>query len=131
MRAKRVLLVAAMSLLLGAAIGYFVARKELRVVRDDIDTGLIANEFNYRLNLLRTLRRHHVDAKEVQLIEIDALALVDNVDLKNARPGSSSRFVLETTAKRLASYLADFPNSEFDPKTRPIVASILSLEAKK
>ena len=131
MRVKRVLLVAGISLVLGAAMGYFVAQYELRVVRDDIDAALIANEFNYRLNLLRTLRRYHVDAKEVELNEIDALALVANVDLKNARPGSSSHFVLETTAHRLASYIADFPNSEFNPKTRPIVASILSIESKK
>ena len=117
----------------GTFAGWYVTavraqfRDKLRV---DISRGLRAVDLNNRISMLRLLRERKLPEEQIRSIEISALLVLDSLEVAHVSPADQSCFVLKDSANRLAEYLKDFPQSEFDPRKDQNVATLLSQRAK-
>jgi len=126
-----VVLIALLAAALGAGAGYGVARHEAReqaLEYRDVARTLRALDLDNRLSTLRAMRRGQLSAEEIALWERSAIALLQLIEVDEAKAGSASYSALRQLADSLAAYMRDFPGSQFsDPRYAPIVSRITGL----
>jgi len=130
-----VVLIALLAAALGAGTGYYAARQEAReqaLEYRDVARTLRALDLDNRLSTLRAMRRGQLSAEEIALWERSAIALLQLIEVDDARAGSASYSALRQLAESLAAYMRDFPGSQFsDPKYKAVVSRIAALRARQ
>ena len=123
-----VLVIAAAAL--GAVGGYAVAQRkanEREVQRADLLNATRAAEFGSRLTMLRLLREAKLSSEKMESAEISAIVLLGTIPLSDVTDASTSHVVLQRAAQTLATYIHDFPKSQFADSRHSEVAQLLAL----
>jgi hypothetical protein len=115
-------MVAAVCSLIGAEVGYRIAKQENAKV---INTSL-ASDFNQRLTSLRAMREHKLPSQTVESFELSAVSVLDHIDL-DAPKEDAAHVVLTKAGEVLALYLRDFPNSQFADRRHSKVALLTAM----
>jgi len=130
-----VVLIALLAAALGAGAGYYAARQQAReqaLEYRDVARTLRALDLDNRLSTLRAMRRGQLSAEEIALWERSAIALLQLIEVDDARAGSASYSALRQLAESLAAYMRDFPGSQFsDQKYKAVVSRIAAFRARQ
>jgi hypothetical protein len=119
---------------LGALGGYTVAHRqahEREVQRADLINAMRAAEFGSRLTMLRLLREAQLPAKEMESAEISAIVVLGTIALSDVTDASQSHVVVQRAAQTLATYMHDFPKSQFADPRHMEVTQLLAVGGQK
>jgi len=124
-----ILFVATLTAALGAVAGFLVAQHTFRDRETDLrDLARIrsAVDLSTRLTALRDLRKGHLPTEDIESWEISAIVLLDSIALDEVTASSQSYCVFHRVSKNLATYMRDFPKSQFsDPRHTSVVSKLM------
>jgi len=92
----------------------------------DLSRVAMGVDFEYRLLMLRLLRQYKVPAATLNRIEIEAVVLLDTLDVEHVSPTDQSFAGMQKLVKGLRQYRNDFPGSEFDLQRHPFIGKVLT-----
>jgi hypothetical protein len=90
-----------------------------------------AAEFGSRLTMLRLLREAKLPAKEMESAEISAIVVLGTIALSDVTDASQSHVVVQRAAQTLATYMHDFPKSQFADPLHMEVTQLLAVGGQK
>jgi hypothetical protein len=120
--------------MLGAVAGYAGAQRQARdreVQRADLINATRAAEFGSRLTMLRLLREAKLPSEKMESAEISAIVLLGTIALRDVTDASQSHVVVQRAAQTLATYIHDFPKSQFSDPRYSEVAQFLAFGRQK